>query len=397
MFRFVPALFVLAGCPSPVDPPKDDGPNEPELARFADATDAQRAAAVQTALGFGPVMGVLAQMQADADARSVDEENQPSGCPSYTVLSEAPLVVRYAASSCTGPSGITWDGTLDAENPMTFDDPTVGEGGMALAFDGFSLDDGALVQRFDGEWSQSDVRPGFDATATFDLRVGVAADEWWIAGGTAITWEDGRQRSVCDAGTVGSVLGLGEFDVACDVLAFGERDGSGTVTLVGEDTLEVDMTPDAEGCLPATVDGEAISPICLGLDGGEPIEEPLDDAIFGGSGLGCVDDVALIDAETLVGEAARVEVRLAAPGSDAVEVHALPAGVAGVEEFDFWQAMLPIDTYVSGESTALTCDEVPVAHVVFVAYDAADAVIGCRLGPSAADPGPIDVSDCPRR
>ncbi len=402
MSRFIPFLLLLAACPSP-EKPNDTDSGEPdsgdtgpgdERADFGDATSEQRAEALLTGLGFGGVFATFAQFQADADARSVDEDNEPSGCPAYEVLDDEPYTVRYTADDCVGPSGARWDGVLTAVNPFTWE--TTGEGPMELTFEGFTLDDGMDVQRYEGTFAQSDLRMGEDSVATYDLLAEIGESAWYTKGSADISWSDGVSRTVCADGTVGSVGGLGDFDVACDATGFGERDGTGFVELVGADTLRVTLTPDGEGCFPATVDGVAVEPICLDLGGGGGGED-LDDSLFGGSGMGCVDDeLFLFDAETVTGEVAHVDLFLAAAGGGPVEQHAVPATDPWSEGYDLWMSELPLGTYVPGESTALTCDDMDDLHAVFVAYDDSDEVVGCRWAANTREAGPIDIAACPR-
>ncbi|MFN7142902.1 MAG: hypothetical protein ACK4YP_03940 [Myxococcota bacterium] len=395
MRALFPLVVLLAACPAPEKP----APNEPPAkARFGAASPAARGEALQVALGMGPVYAVLAQLQADADARSVDENNAPSGCPAMATLDEDPLTVEYTADTCIGPSGTTWGGRLHAVNPLTWEDTQEGHGGgaVALTFDGFSLGDGVFSQTFEGTFAQTDLREGIDAVATYDLTSKLGGAEWYIGGSADLTWEGSVQRVVCRDGMNGAVGGLGGFDIACDVLGFGQTGGEGFVELTGEDTLRVEMTPDPDGCLPATVDGQPVEPICF--DGsGTPQEPVLDDRLFLGGGTGCMgDELFVFDTETIVGEVARVEIDVAPADRDAFEHHVLPfSDASSDEEWDVWMLQVEQGGYVSGVSTGLTCADQDSVHIVAFAYDADGAVIGCKdLGVSGSI-GPIDVTACP--
>lgn len=394
MRAFVPALVLLAACPAPEKPAPNE---EPVRATFGTASPAARGEALQVAIGMGPVYAVLAQYQADADARSVDDDNNPSGCPALATLDEDPLTVEYTADACVGPSGTTWGGKLHAVNPLSWEDTQDGGGGLvALTFDAFSLGDGMFSQTFDGTFSQTDMREGVDAVATYDLTAKLGGTEWYIGGTADLTWEDGLQRVVCGEGMNGKVKGLGGFDIACDVLGFGQNAGEGFVELTGEDTLRVEMTPDAEGCLPATVDGQPVEPICF--DGaGVPQEPVLDDSLFLGGGTGCMgEELFVFDTETIVGEVARVEIEVAPADRDAFEHHVLPRSEESSDEsWDVWMLQVTQGGYVAGASTGLTCADQETVHIVAFAYDADGAVIGCKDIGVTGSVGPIDVSACP--
>lgn len=393
--RLFPILLLsLAACPAPVKEPTETETG----ARFADATDAERGAAFQAALGFGAVWATLIQMQADGDARSVDEDNNLSGCPSYEVLVEEPFTVRYEADACTGPSGATWDGVLEAENPLTWED-TMGEpaGAMRIVAEQFSMQDGPMALTFDGTWSQTDTAIGADSTASYDLVAGIGPHIMTLVGDMAITWEDGVTHTTCVDGLRGAVEGLGDFDVSCDMIDFGSEDGVGFVEMKGVDTLRVELTPDAEGCLPTWIDGVASEPLCMDTGGEEPTGDgSLDSDVFGMSGIGCVDGEFFLDAQTLIGEVERVEIALAV--GEVVEVHGLAGDPEWTnEEYDGWTVALTQGAYEAGVSTVHSCDDVMERmDAVFFAYDANDELVGCQINGFAEDAGAVDVSACPR-
>lgn len=366
-------LFALlaAGCPSPAD--------KPDQARFAEATDAEVAEAFQVAVGMPVVYASLAQLTAELDAGA--------DCPAREELAADPLVVRYTAEACTSAFGIAYDGAAEVENPLLWSEEAP-EGRTKATLAGFSVDDGALALAFDGSWSQSDVRPGVDHRTEADLVATVDGRAWTVAGAWDVAYADGVPVTTCDDVT-GAVDGVGAFTVACEMIDFGATDGRGWVVVKGADTLRVELTRDADGCFPASVDGVERAPICLGGDGETPEipDEVLTDMFVSGG-----PDTLTFGVEAVPDIAARV-VFAVATDTLPVEHHPLDLEEGG-GAVETWSVPLAADaTYSAGASTRLAVEETLGAYMVAFAYDADDRLVDCYV--ANGDAGPIDISACP--
>ena len=376
--------------------------DDPEKGTFAEATTAQRQAAVVTAAGLLPPLLVTSLLPASMDAFETE-----GTCP---VTSESGEAVVFTGEGCVGPSGITWGGELRTVNVPNFWDlgsEDTGHLPMSVEADGWALDD--LV--FDGEFWQSALVPEDEWIGRGDLTVvipGLATVSW--EGELACeSTEDGG--SVCTAAVppVGTVDGLAPFTIEGSLGYSAEGQPTGQLLLVAEDELFLDLDAmDAEtGCVPATIDGEEIEPICLGdleligggWEPGEPGEpgEP-SDIVFNGSGIGFDGEQVMLDAFT-EGGAAAVHAFVRVEGDDAEELHPL----ALVDETDTggasWYTTLVDGAYQPGSQSALqlVASGADGAAVMFQALDAEGEVAACTfVGFTSGDPAELfDATDCP--
>lgn len=365
---------LLAACPAP---------EEAAPASFAEATTAQREAALHAALGTGPALGFVALVGLEPDAvTSVTE----GGCLDVSMVSQEPPAVRVAAEDCLGASGTTWDGVVTATNAsLTLElleavdgDVELIEGPMALAFEAFAMRSDGFEMRFDGTVDQSATEEGVpwrtEVALTADLDGLVLgadyAQDCEIRGDAA--WCD------VDRGATGRVPGLGAFDITGGFsLGMAGTAPGGEVVLEGLDVLRLDLDAiDAEGCAPVTVDGAPAEPFCLAV---APVDPHPDHAVVSG-GLGCDGSGWFLDA-TVEGDGITA-VRATLYGAT-TEAHPLAYASTG-DLGSFWQTQVAIGaTYEAGTSSAIACasDDLGVtsADVLLEAVAVDGEVLACAI------------------
>jgi hypothetical protein len=292
-----PALFTLAASIAAACG-GSDGDAPKGAASFAQASTAQREAAIRAGLGVGPAQGFLALFMAELD------HAQNPACPSRTQVGDT---IVYEASGCTGAVfGATYRGRAEATNsPFTGGifsedsgaDPTKP---MELRFVDFHADRAEQKLALDGTLWQSSPEPEAGYTAKSHLVVddGVAVridvDMSCAPAGAAL-------RCTNDADARGEITALGDFAIAFDVAHQGEDDSEATgwLELRGEDVLRLSMSKDADGCLPYTIDGAAAGHMCPD-ESSQPEPDPDPPVSPGVTGLGysCSGDVLSLEADT---------------------------------------------------------------------------------------------------
>lgn len=360
-------------------------PEQPR-ARFAEATDAERTAAIHAGVGLGPAAAFSALLALQQDAiQSVRED----GCLDVTATGTDPVVLTIVADDCVGSSGTRWDGRVVAENASLFDelmevvdgDGQIFEGAMRLQFEGFSMSGDGASLRLDGEIAQSETVPGEPYTAAVDLDITVGE----IGFGTYVSYdcewhtEDAVRCEVLANGAA-SVTGFGRFDVSGTFSVGGpETAPSGALVLTAADELRVDFgTRDDEGCARVTIDGEATEPFCMAPQSAPPAHQMVN------GGAGCSIEAWVADA-TVAGEgvaAVRATFYHAASDARGPEVHPLVRrGATSLGAT--WELTVPItDEYASGEGSTIGCavddrGAVTSADVLLEALDAEGKVLAC--------------------
>ncbi len=390
----VASSLLAAGCDE--DPVEVIPPSAPAVIRFAQATPAQRDAALTAALGRSARRGVESLYFAQADHEA------DSTCPARQVAGDQ---VTYTSNGCTGGSGLVYTGAARAKNsPVTGDfvfiederDARPSE--IVFADYAVELPDGVL--RLDGTIRQSQAAP----KGNYTLDVQLAIDD-----GVRLNLSQSMSCDdvACDAqvGSKGSIVGKGDFTIQAHVPHTG---ASGHVTLRGQDelTLELD-TRDEAGCAVYRIDGRLAGSFCARAELNPPVKArthvltpALIDALSFASircGSGSIDPTLTIFSNETTQDIARVDTQslvVTLKLGDRQEVVSLRSlgyavslgGSFSVSSF-FGEFLTP------GEDTSFTCAE---AARLGVRFDVGlqDAQHFCLLaGDVAQFP---DAADCGR-
>lgn len=373
-------LLLIACAPTSQPPDDDDGPGGEAEPSFSDANAAVRQAAIETAIGMNAVYAALALFQAEQDAFA------DMGCPSMSVVGDDPMVLRYEAEDCLGPSGARYDGVAEAMNFSAF---LASDGPMRFSFERFSFDLDGSRMMFEGSYEQSETTFEVDYSIASTLALEVDGDDRtteyeqdcaWTEAGIQCTFAEGAKASV------DGVRGFG-IEGSYDLIAQG-----GSLSLSATDTLLVDFDEaNAEHCAPFTIDGEAAGEFCY-EPGVRPEPEPEPVGGIESSGWGCIggeNPLYLLDAFTF-GDVASTRVRIATPTALVTEEeHVL---VEDVQTEDLWKLqLLAGGSYEAQVATQLSCEATNVS-LVFQALDTAGGVLACQVGGDATG---VDTSDCP--
>lgn len=251
---FLAAVLILSACGARPDAEPTPG-GVPFDAAFLEATTEQRQAAIQAALGLGPLHAILAVVSADADALAGD-------CPSRTVLADAPFTVHYSAEGCDAKSGVRYDGEAEAVNLAPFNPTPEAGGAMELRVDAFSLT-GGFPLWMDGEFRQTESAPGLDYATHTRMTVEAGGQSSTLRSSSRCVWSGETVRCTFDPDASGSVEGLGSFSIEGEFNLIGRE---GAIVLGGRDRLLMDVAATgADGCAPLLVNDAKVDAYCLEL------------------------------------------------------------------------------------------------------------------------------------
>jgi hypothetical protein len=235
---FVPVLFSI-GC---------------SAARFseADTNELQLAMLAGTGQVATTAVGFAYEAYVDAGASF-------QACPSVVASGNDPVewATYEATTDCTGiESGITWSGAFTVENLDETEDAP-----RRYTFDEFAATNSEGQCRFDG--SMESVLSPYSQDVGIAMRM--ATDDGEVSTDMELACDSAEDSYTCGGQGTGEVVGLGRFDISLNLVQ-GPDQSIYTFTLVGADTLEIDLMDavqvQGQPCYATTLDGVPSIPFC---------------------------------------------------------------------------------------------------------------------------------------
>jgi hypothetical protein len=251
-----PVVLLCSSLLLPACGGSDEEPGPENDIVFAEASASERQAVARAAIGERSFEAMALLMSAEASSFMT------LTCPTRT---ENGTTVTLEADGCTGANGAIYRGRIVAVNAPSLFSPTVPTGPMSIEFDDFHMEKAPFdtdLTAVHGTITRSEQAEGLPYEAGVDATF-VGAETVSLAM-TMHCVPDGAITSchIASSEAAGVVEGVGRFLVTGDLVMAGHT--SGSVALVGEDVLALDLDGAAGGCAPATIQEVATDRICLG-------------------------------------------------------------------------------------------------------------------------------------